>query len=316
MGHEQHEVQTRFSLENVDEEFVSQMWNSTLSALNTLRESPFSGTVKDFTPLSLSTELAASQLLQRADIIPQECSQLLDGLNKEYKYQSDLTDAADFTKLDIGNKDTTFVASFRVHDYERTGAESYSAVDLIVYIDKHGVINTVPIVKKAIVAGTMGGGGLQRATQNRANKLQEMSDAGIPTIHIHGIDASTAIIYEKLYPDNKLAIYELINSDAAAAEKHLPKLVAIAKQLDDLAYFSLDFLRDIVFDGEEFLYLDAGSDVGNKGEDTRNTRPSLNILLKKFPEHTARIESLYSGENQIKKIREQVSSGSDNLMVA
>lgn len=285
------------NLPNIDAKFMENMWQAVDHAMEDFKRSSFSKEKKaEFTPLSLSDSIATSPLLGKGQISLESCSHLLDGLGQNYQYQKDLTNEEHFSLLDIGMSGEQFVASFRVCDYVRTGAESYCAVDIVVYVDLDGAIRAVPIVKKAIVAGEMGGeGALGRATLARTKKLEELANDGVPVAHIHGVDAKSAVIYEKLYCGNADATYESMKLDHELAAIYLPQLVIIAKILDEAGYSSIGFLRDLIFDGDQFLFIDGGSDVGNKGETAKDAKKSYGALIRKFPQYSSEIDSLYYG---------------------
>lgn len=250
-------------LEFVDESILKDLWPTLNSALAKVKESPLKGSYRDFVPLSVTPLLAESSILKDEQSIPTDLQYLFKGLGVTYKYQSDLTGEANFAFLDVAKEGGKFVASFRVHDYERTGNESYTAVDIVVYIDAAGKLCATPIVKKAIIGGgAMVPGACAQKTRDRVAKLKEIEGFGVPTIHLHGVDAETAVLYEALYPSGTEAAFTKIKENPEFATQALPQLVNIAKKLDIHKFYSLNFLSDVIYDGQRFLYLDGGSDVG------------------------------------------------------
>lgn len=284
-------------LERLDEEAVQKIWDGIDKGLEAMKKTAFPGNKKgSFIPLSLSPDFLASGLPQRA---PAHLKYLFEGTGQAYEYQKDLTDETHFSALDLAAQGGHFLASFRVHDWERAGAETYVAVDMVIYIDAQGHVQVLPIAKKAIIAGGRYPGGLAAATQVRVDKLRELQQLGIPTIHIHGDEAKEAVLYEGLYPKGKDEILEAIKTNDEVAARYLPQLVHIARVLDEHKFGSIHFLSDLIFDGEQFRYLDAGADVGAKGE-TLFVNPSLELLLRIFPMRKGQIEALYaekSGES-------------------
>jgi hypothetical protein len=274
------------SLDLVDEAFVRDMCDALESALDKVNASPFKVGAKEFIPLSVAPSVDVASLSTKIAALSPSLSVLFQGVGKDYKYQKDLTDETNFKFLDLSTEGGTFVASFRVQDYKRTGNESYTAVDVVVYLDKQGRLQAVPVVKKAIIAGgAMVPGALPETTQNRVNKLKNLESLGVPIIHLHGVDAKTAILYESLYPAGTDELLDKMKVDATVAEHYLPQLWDIASCLDTAGYASQDFLSDIVFDGERFRYLDAGADVGYENSIRKDDTPSQDLLLRTFPDY-------------------------------
>lgn len=272
------------SLDLVDEAFVRDMCDVLESALDKVNASPFKVGAKEFIPLSVASSVDANSLGGKIAARSPDLGVLFQGLGRDYKYQQDLTDETNFKFLDFSADGGTFVASFRVQDYKRTGNESYTAVDVVVYLDNQGQLKAAPVVKKAIIAGgAMVAGALKETTQNRADRLKSLESLGIPIIHLHGLDAKTAILYESLYPAGTDELLDKMKVDASTAERYLPQLWDIARRLDSAGYPSQNFLSDIVFDGESFRYLDAGADVGYENATEKDATPSQDLLLRTFP---------------------------------
>jgi len=274
------------SLDLVDEAFVKDMCDVLETALDKVNSSPFKVGAKDFIPLSIASSVDATSLSGKIAARSPDLGVLFQGLGRDYKYQKDLTDETNFKFLDFSADGGTFVASFRVQDYKRTGNESYTAVDVVVYLDNQGCMKAVPVVKKAIIAGgAMVPGALQETTQHRVDKLKSLESLGIPVIHLHGVDAKTAILYESLCPAGTDELLDEMKVDSTVAERYLPQLWDIASRLDTAGYSSLNFLSDIVFDGKCFRYLDAGADVGYENATGKGETPSQDLLLRTFPNY-------------------------------
>jgi hypothetical protein len=295
------------SLEQVDETFYQKMAKVLTDSLAKVSASPFPVDTKAI-PVNVSSAVNLAVLKDKVLAIAPQLEGIFSGVGVPYEYDKDLTGEANFEFLDLFSKGGTFVACFRVHEYERTGNESYTAVDLVVYLDQAGDLQAEPIVKKAIIGGgAMVEGGLKGATFNRKMALEGLRAFGIPVIHLHGVDIDTAVLYESLYPAGTAQILEDMKKDAALAYRLMPQLWHIARRLDAAGYPSQNFLSDLVFDGENFLYLDGGADVGWQGG-ALGEHPSQDLLLRTFPLYTP-VDQGSGASNDVKNFQEEVTGG-------
>ena len=289
-----------------DTVFLGKLHDSLNATLSGLRDNPFTKNRLlvdgNGAPRVMGDEIA--QALAATEGVSPDVRQCVNGAELAYKYLNDLTRAEQFELLDLAQDGGQFVGSFRVAEYVRTGGESYSAVDIVVYLTADGELAVTPIVKKAIVAGgaSMVQGGLGKTTRNRVEKLSQLRRLGIPTIHIHGSDPEHATVYEGLYHDSKDRVFEDIKMGRPGTERHLAQLAHIAHALDLNGFDSMDFTSDVIFDGGRFLYLDGGADVGNPGVDPAGSTRSLSILCRNFPSKAALIEVLYGHIGRISSI--------------
>lgn len=220
----------------------------------------------------------------------------------EYAYASDLVDDVKFQSLSLANDGYVFLSSFRVVEYVRKGGEAYCAVDFVVTLNPEGVVEVVPMVKKAIIAGgARVPGALAATTSNRVKRLENIRDLGIPTVNIFGATPEEAVIYEQLYPGVlKKSVFGVIDSKLEGWKVYLDQLIDIVRKLDEGGIVSMNFLSDLTFDGEQFIYLDGGSDLS---ESSLSNDWNMQVLVRRFPEHQTYIL------NALKKTsREEVSN--------
>jgi len=302
------------SLDTIDAPFLREFDRVLHDELARLRQNPFveEGMRKNvpYAPLALAPQLKTALLSYDLTQMSPDVKWLLDLIEQPYVYQADLTDAPQFALLDLAKDGATFLASFRVKDYDRTGHESYTAVDLVMYLDQHGVIQTCPVVKKAIIAGgDSAPGGLALATKRRLANANALKAIGIPTIHFHGDEADTAVVYESLYLNDKTSVIESMKRDPVLAERYLPELVDIAHKLDSHGYHILGFASDLIHDPvtNTFIYLDTGSDLGEPGSEMGGLR-GLKELVKIFPQNADFITKLYEEKNAVSAEQMVVSS--------
>ena len=229
-------------------------------------------------------------------------------MDQPYAHRTDLMNAVTFSRLDFAKDGATFLASFRIKDYDRTGHESFTAIDLVVYLDKDGVIKTCPVVKKAIIAGgDSAPGGLARATKTRIANAKALGNIGVPTIHLYGDEADSAVVYETLYLNNKSDIISAMKQDPVLAEQYLPQLIDIAYKLDSHGYSILGFISDLIHNPvtNRFMYLDTGSDLGQPNS-TSNDR-CLRELCRTFPQSVDFIEKHYAEKGAVSRNRADIS---------
>lgn len=302
------------SLDTIDAPFLREFDHVLHDELARLRQNPFveEGMRKNvpYAPLALAPQLKTALLSYDLTQMSPDVKWLLDLIERPYVYQADLTDTPQFALLDIAKDGATFLASFRVKDYDRTGHESYTAVDLVVYLDRNGVIQTCPVVKKAIVAGgDSAPGGLARATKGRLANAQALKEIDVPTVHLHGDEVDGAVVYEKLYLNDKTSILESMKRDPVLAEHHLPELIDIAHKLDVHGYSILGFISDLIHDQttNTFIYLDTGSDLG-RPDDARGEFRALKELLRTFPQNADFITKLYEEKGAVLSEQVRVNS--------
>ncbi len=302
------------SMDVIDAPFLREFDHALSSELTRLHQNPFveegMRQKRPFVPLALAPSLKESLLSADKSHMTPEVQSLLSGVGYEYKFQNDLTDAPQFALLDIAKDGARFLASFRVKDYDRTGHESFTAVDLVMYLDQHGVIQTCPVVKKAIIAGgDSAPGGLARATKGRLANAEALKAIGVPTIHIHGDEVDSAVVYEKLYLNDKNSVLESMKKDPVLAEQYLPGLIDIGHKLDSHGYGILGFISDLIHDQvtNTFMYLDTGSDLGQPDTAIGDSR-ALNELLRTFPQNADFITKLYEEKGVVSAEQASVSS--------
>ncbi|MCX6733874.1 MAG: hypothetical protein NTX63_03595 [Candidatus Peregrinibacteria bacterium] len=303
------------SMDVIDTPFLREFDHALSNELARLHQNPFveEGMRKKvpYAPLALAPQLKTALLSYDLTQMSPDVKWLLDLIERPYLYQADLTDAPQFALLDIAKDGATFLASFRVKDYDRTGHESYTAVDLVMYLDQHGVIQTCPVVKKAIIAGgDSAPGGLARATKKRLANAEMLKEIGIPTIHFHGDEVDGAVVYEKLYLNDKASVLESMKRDPVLAEQYLPELIDIAHKLDSHGYGILGFISDLIHDPvtNTFVYLDTGSDLGQPGSVNDGSRPGLKELIRTFPQNADFITKLYEEKGAVSAEQARVNS--------
>lgn len=151
-----------------------------------------------------------------------------------------------------------------VKDWYRSGGETYITSFMIKY-ERNDVIEVKNIILKAIVS-------LNSELQliNWGKRRQIMIDAKIPVSNWY--TNYKGVIVEDFYPYD----YDYV--------KNIYLLKDIAKKLDNLGFYCIDYLRDIRSDelGNPY-YVDFGSDIG---EPTfKKIENSINIFYNRFPDY-------------------------------
>ena len=73
-------------------------------------------------------------------------------LGEKFPWRSELQDLGDFHEFGILSENDVFLGNFHLVPYWASGGESYTAIDLVVYLHE-GQVKTKPMAKKAITVG-------------------------------------------------------------------------------------------------------------------------------------------------------------------
>jgi len=177
--------------------------------------------------------------------------------------------------FDSGMRDESWIYGYRVD-----------------YIDANGEVRSKYLKEKNIISM---GGALAEKAQAHANAFAYLESLGIPIPKTYGVRGAT--LYQDMIVNDQTqdALLRIdgpeFNPDNMGI---LDQLIAIASKLDQAGYLTINFLNDLIYDGDkgQFYYIDAGFDLGSPGE--MQTIKSLSTLIDRFPRHAGYIKMNYS----------------------
>ena len=138
-----------------------------------------------------------------------------------------------------------------------------------------GQVKTKPMAKKAITVGSA-----DLVVKSHLSRLADLEQRGIKIAKNYG--ERGAVIFQDLYHDSMRQVIEAIKVDPIANKGLLDGLVRIAYVLDSSGYDTMKFLDDMIFDGQNFIYVDGGHDLGDRRDKSIPLSPFLLLYLDQF----------------------------------
>lgn len=200
------------------------------------------------------------------------------------------------TDLNILTTTDQLVSINRFFDSGR-GSESWIYGYELTYTDSDGVLKQKRIKEKNGIS--MGGGNTKRM-EEQLDRVHHLESIGIPVPETYG--ARKASLYQEfIVNDQTDEVYRSLNKDELndVDIARMDQLIDIAARLDIAGYFDLDYLRDLMFDGDKnkFVFMDVGSDLGARREGYVSEK-ARETLETRFRKHKDFISSRYSQKTQ------------------
>lgn len=170
----------------------------------------------------------------------------------------------------------------RIFDSGRRSESWIYGWEAIVYHPNEGIKRKYVKQKNLISFG----GAIEVKTEKEYKRMEAIEKLDIPQLRRYGFIRG-GIYQEYIVNDKTEDTLRQLGQNALTEENQtwLDQLISIAKKLDQAGYAPLNFMADLIFDGDkgQFFYNDFGSDLGDPGD--QPTHYAKNQLLQHFPRH-------------------------------
>lgn len=171
-----------------------------------------------------------------------------------------------------------------LRDFARAGGESYGAIFRLELVDGAGRACSKTVYAKALVTG-FGAEAAEKAARSQVDRFRLLDDWDIPVPHVYGCGKGT--IYQ-----------QYVEGGVPAPARHASELARIAAILDFRGAHPIGFLHDLIDQGGDLYYVDAGCDLGAlaEGRPPNPHQPAKRTLLAAFEGNAReRVEAAYEG---------------------
>jgi nucleoside diphosphate kinase len=209
-----------------------------------------------------------------------QVTKLIDSLHESK--QTNLLSESLLREVGVISNDEKLMLIRRILEPRRAGGESFLSAFSAAVETKEGEIDVKFIAEKSIVSF---GGFSSLKAKSRVERLRLLRESGANTVKVYGLKGST--IYEE-YIFSETTPEETINKIKSGYYGHkegirlVNQLVAIARALDQNGFVHVgSFFSDLIFNGENFYFVDGGSDLGDPNPSKPNNL-AMNQLRIEF----------------------------------